>query len=87
MVLGIKTFMDTDLLFISVTAKLVLVIDGLAVVHISVLRHLQSLKEAVPSLYGAANIRGRGHNILFISEEVGQALSPSLSHFQSLKVS
>ena len=60
--LAFKTFMDTDLLFISVTAKLVLVVDGLAVVHISVLRHLQSLKEAVPGLYGAALVRGTGLN-------------------------
>ena len=46
--------MGTNLLFVSVAAKLVLVIDGLAVVHIRVLLHIQPLKEAVARIYSPA---------------------------------
>ena len=44
--------MGTNLLFISVAAKLVLVVDTLAVVHIRVLLHVQPLKKAVARIYG-----------------------------------
>ena len=52
----------TDLLCVSFAAKLVLVVDALAVVHQGVLGQLQPLEEAVPSLYGAALVRGPGLN-------------------------
>ena len=60
--------MGTNLLFISVAAKLFLVVDGLAVVHIRVLLHLQPLKEAVARLYGPALVRGPRHNTDKIGE-------------------
>lgn len=47
----------TNLLFISVAAKLVLVVDALAVVYICVLLQLQPLEEAVARLYGPALVR------------------------------
>jgi len=46
--------MVTNLLFISVAAKLVLVVDTLAVVNIRVLLHVQPLKETVARIYGPA---------------------------------
>ena len=48
----------TNLLFISVAAKLFLVVDGLAVVNIRALLHVQPLKETVARFYGPALVRG-----------------------------
>ena len=49
---------QTNLLFISVAAKLVLVVNALTVVHICGLGQLQPLEEAVSCLNGAALVRG-----------------------------
>ena len=53
-----QEFAGTNLLFISVAAKLVFVVYALCIVHIDILFKFQSLQEAVASLNCAALIRG-----------------------------